>query len=85
VYIQVSSIVGIDDAVWLAKAQNTIVIQTVLTPPYPVYYGDFVKLTNLANIVVQNTDLQNSYTIRFRMELDGGNAINLTLPQSIIL
>jgi hypothetical protein len=66
------------------KAQNPIVIQTVLTPPYPVYYGDFVKLTNLANIVVQNTDLQNSYTIRFRMELDGGNGINLTLPQSII-
>ncbi len=65
-------------------AQNPIVIQSVLTPPYPVYYSDVKEMPGLATIIVQNTDLNNSYTLRFRMKLDGRNGVSLLLTQDVI-
>ena len=66
------------------KAQNPIVIQSVLTPPYPVYYSDIKEVPGLATIIVQNTDLNNSYILRFKMKLDGRNGVSLLLTQDVI-
>ncbi len=63
---------------------NPIVIQSVLVPPYPVYYSDVSSLPGLVTVIVQNTDMSNSYTIRFRMKLDGGNGVEIVLPEEVI-
>ncbi|RLD63532.1 MAG: hypothetical protein DRI84_09550, partial [Bacteroidetes bacterium] len=65
-------------------AQNQIIIQSVLIPPYPVYYSDITTMPGLATVIVQNTDMNNSYTLRFRMKLDGGNGISLLLTEDVI-
>jgi hypothetical protein len=66
------------------KAQNPIVIQSVLTPPYPVYYSDIEKMPELVTIIVQNTDMNNSYTLRFKIKMDGRNGVTLLLNQDVI-
>lgn len=65
-------------------AQNQIIIQSVLIPPYPVYYSDITTMPGLATVIVQNTDMNNSYTLRFRMKLDGGNGVSLLLTEEVI-
>ncbi len=65
-------------------AQNQIIIQSVLIPPYPVYYSDITTMPGLATVIVQNTDMNNSYTLRFRMKLDGGNGVSLLLSEEVI-
>lgn len=66
------------------KAQDPIVIQTVLVPPYPVYYSEIQEMPGLATVIIQNTDLNNSYTLRFKMTLDGGNGVSLSINPNII-
>ncbi len=68
-----------------SRAQvNPIIIQSVLLPPYPVYYSDIATMPGLATVTVQNTDMNNSYVLRFRMKLDGGNGVSILLTEDII-
>ncbi|MBN2747676.1 MAG: hypothetical protein JXR34_13195, partial [Bacteroidales bacterium] len=69
---------------WFAAiSQNSpIQIQTILTPPYPVTFSEVTELPSLATVVIQNTDMSNSYTLRFRVKLDGHNGITVTIPET---
>ena len=61
-----------------------IVIQTILAPPYPVYFSEVTELPGLATIIIQNTDMQNNYTLRFRVKLDGHNGISAMIPENVM-
>lgn len=64
-------------------AQDPLIVNPILTPPYPNYADEIVNMGDQVLINIQNTDFNNSYSFKLNIDLSGQNGIEIsTKPEA---